>query len=398
VRDTNPVKTINQSYSFSICASTLGGYVSINEINYASYVEEIRYTDFLNDNYLVGIEEINFLYTNSQIQIASIDSTETSDSDNMNGNGGKALLYKAVLDSLSDYTYLDSKIFSSVISSLNKFCASRETVCLDSKKEVTSITNKDGTVDSCFELVNGNRSVKMFLLTVPDIEITFKGGLKYLWKPQSYFFRKKSNLLCLTMRELSSAEANKKSDSGNDSSGSNNILGKSFFTNHDVVYDFARNRLGIVKADCLSYIWEAEIETNNNTVSLSYLVEDESVQEVDSIKSSDMESSENMDTQNEHSSEKVSTEKTSQTGVDLIKNTEETKSNLCKSQIFEDLTSSLTYISIILIILTFLTSCAFYRFQKGENFLCISGFTKRSAGFKEVRIPNVVTGNRIAPL
>lgn len=414
--------------TLSFCQSVLGGYMSFNELNKPTHIEEIKYLEYFDHQYPLSNQQANnqstgnhYYYqyyppiTTIENLVLNINSAALSNKEVMvfplksaSDKDNKPL--KAVIDSQSNYSFLKEDLYDTLLDKLFLTCFQSEQACLDTSKELISLdpTKNETLREKCFKLSNKDSSLKVFLLTMPDILIKFNHDFTYTWKPQSYFYRRNEELVCLTIRPLKSASVK---------TGEDVILGKSFFTNYDIIFDFEKERIGITKADCLLEQWNSTTGKVNNSsaIDLSILLLDDD--DIAFIKSSDAEDNKTsivkasttmLNSTSEANSAGSSSEGFKDTeklqsevnltyvkgnySVNTVNNTTNYTASLgnfnCSSKYLESkVLNSEIGITLALLLIFLFISFAFSKFKNGDDFLCIPGMKQLSARYKEVKIP-----------
>lgn len=84
--------------------------------------------------------------------------------------------------------------------------------------------------------------------TWPNINISFVGG-KFFWYPENYFYRADNNTACLGFKSHNFSYI---------------IFGNNLMRGKDIIFDYKKQRIGFVDADCDKIIYKNYTENNTN--------------------------------------------------------------------------------------------------------------------------------------
>ena len=203
---------IIQNNIFSICIHKQGGYFSFGEINNTFHKQKIYYTPMSN-SYTYNINITN-------IKINNIENKAIKE-------GG----YNAFIDSGTTYTYIPFLIYKEMTENIKNICNSYENK--NSCGEFKSFAN----LGLCFIFNNFEEQYKAINNFWPDISF-FIEDYEFLWTPKNYIFNyTKGNKLygCMGFSYKYSNQF---------------ILGTTWMTGHEIIFDKQNKKIGIVEADC----------------------------------------------------------------------------------------------------------------------------------------------------
>lgn len=365
-KDNQTAQDLLKIKTFSICSSVQGGYISIDELNKEAWLGEIIYSPYIieKEKYILKINSLSLVNNSDNTKEEVFNNTK--DETNQNNRA------KVVIDSQSDYSYFDRKQYNEIINSIKAFCNSSNN-CVNADKEIHFADTSNNSLDQeyCFDL-NDNLSLKMFLVSMPTIQITLDDDVTLSWKPESYLYRRKEEIVCLTIKPMNDFKISSNSnDNSNVEVEEFNVLGKSFMTNYDIVFDFPNRNIGFAKADCKKFN-NSEIITNSSIAKSQLLIVDKII-----IRESDVDSS-------------------SSSSSNSINNNSDTIIH-CDTKLYTSQLNNFILITFGLLILFLFISVAFYKLKNGDDFLCIYGIRKKSEEFKTVKISNI-PGNKFVAL
>ena len=240
------------------------------------------------------------------------------------------------IDLDKSYSIFNTKLFLNLKDSLENFCTALESNCVGNIFKKFIQLNED----YCIELKNDNISVKRFLLSFPDLIFNIDGK-EFLWKANSFFYRyieTNKNYMCFLFKE---------------GLGSKNILGKSFFTNYDINFDFENDEILISKADCMEKNWTTYEKSTLESISFS----------------------------------KIYKKKVDNSSIEVSNEINDEKSEYLKCS---ELVKVNYLIGVSSFLLFFLMVCfiAFFKLKNGDSFLCFKGHKSYAQEFRQARVPN----------
>jgi len=142
--------------------------------------------------------------------------------------------YFTVIDSGTTISYFPRNLYSDVERQINNFCAQINR-CLGD-----SFITENGM---CFKLKD-NINYLQFVESMPSIFFKFEGDVNYEWKPRNYLYN-------YTDADFSSNDYRETYCLGFAGWHSNEILlGSTWMHNHDIIFDLANKRIGLVESYC----------------------------------------------------------------------------------------------------------------------------------------------------